>query len=326
MRKKEAQKIPIGIMGIGMVGSNLARYFQEVQGYRPGRDLLLYDTDPKKKFGDDVEKAHIVFMCVPTPRNPKNGEGDMTALNRALTLLKTPKVVVIKSTVPPGTTERVQKRYPQHQVLFNPEFLTESRAWEDMIRPDRQIVGHSNRAMQHASEVLNLLPQAYFSSPGILGTYEFVRLNATEAEMSKYAGNVFGALKVTYGNVLADLCRHLESQLAAEGINASVNYENIRTALSHDRRIGGAWLNVNQGSYRGFGGYCFPKDVSAFIDTAKKIAKRMPKSAHDRAVFIKAIRFLEAMWDYNSALLESQGHSIQSISKHDKELRKRKHV
>lgn len=313
-------------MGIGMVGSTLARYFEEMQGYKPGKDLFLYDTDPAKKFGHDVEKAHMVFMCVPTPRNPKTGEGDTTALDKAFSLLKTPKVVVIKSTVPPGTTERFQKRYPQHRVLFNPEFLTESRAWEDMVRPDRQIVGHTAAAIQHASEVLNLLPQAYFSSPGVLGTYEFVRLNATEAEMSKYAGNVFGALKVTYGNVLADVCRHLESHLQKEGITAPVNYEHIRTALAHDRRIGGAWLDVYHGAYRGFGGYCFPKDVSAFIDTAKKVAKRMPKASSDRAVFIKAVRFLEAMWEYNTALLESQGHTIQSISKHDQDLRKRNHV
>ncbi|TSC68717.1 MAG: hypothetical protein G01um101470_1132, partial [Parcubacteria group bacterium Gr01-1014_70] len=192
------------------------------------------------------------------------------------------KVVVLKSTIPPGTTEYMQRMFPQHAFLFSPEFLTESRAWEDMMRPDRQVVGHTASSLGHASMVLGLLPKAFFSSPGTLGTYTFTRVNATEAELGKYAGNTFGALKVTFANILADFCSLLEAEFRKNGREAPVEYQNVRMILAHDHRIGDAWLDVTHGLYRGFGGYCFPKDVSALIARGKELLEHIPED-HPRS-------------------------------------------
>lgn len=313
------EKITIGVVGVGMVGSQLARYFEEARGYRRGKDLFLYDKDPKKRMQDDVNKAGIIFLCVPTPPTGAGGACDTSAIDAVLRTLTNEKIVVVKSTVPPGTTERLQKAYPHHLLLFNPEFLTESRAWEDMIRPDRQIVGHTAASMGHASIVLGLLPQAFFSSPGTLGAYTFTRVNATEAELGKYAGNTFGALKVTFANIFADFCDLLETEYKKNGQDVPVQYENVRMMLAHDHRIGDAWLNITQGMYRGFGGACFPKDVSALRMQARTLLKKIPRSAVLRKRFEKAVKLLDAVWEYNETLLASQGLTVEDVSVHDRE-------
>ena len=306
-------RFSVGIIGIGMVGAPLKKYFEEEKTYTRGVDLFLHDIDPAKNMQDDINNAQVVFICVPTPRNAETGACDTSRLESAVSLLTGEKIVVLKSTIPPGTTEAFQKKFPQHAFLFNPEFLTESRAWEDMMRPDRQIMGHTTRSMPYASSVLQLLPQAFFSSPGTLGAYTFTRVNATEAEMGKYAGNVFGALKVTYANILADMCRAMQKN------NLSTAYNNIRLLLAHDRRIGDAWLQVEHNVYRGYGGACFPKDVSAFIAYGTELVASMPADDPERTVLKKGIHVLQAMAAYNEALLESQNLTVEDVSVHDNE-------
>lgn len=313
------EKISIGIVGVGMVGSQLMRYFTEERGYRRGVELFLFDTNPEKGYADNVDSASIIFVCVPTPRCAGNGACDLSALESVVRRFAGKKIVVLKSTIPPGTTERIQRMFPQHVFLFSPEFLTESRAWEDTVRPDRQIIGHTASSMEHASTVLGLLPKAFFSSPGTLGTYTFIRVNATEAELGKYAGNTFGALKVTFANILADFCDLLEMKFKKDGHTTPVQYEHVRMILAHDHRIGDAWLNVSHNLYRGFGGYCFPKDVSALIVRGKELLDTLPEHHSRRAQYEKAIRLLEAMWEYNTELLASQHLTIEDVSVHDKE-------
>lgn len=311
----------MAVVGVGMVGSQLMRYFQETRGYQRGKDLFLFDISPEKGYRDDINNASVVFACVPTPRRKDTGACDVSALEDVVHRLRGEKVIVLKSTIPPGTTEHMQKKYPQHTFLFSPEFLTESRAWEDTIRPDRQIVGHTAASMGHASIVLGLLPQAFFSSPGTLGAYTFTRVNATEAELGKYAGNTFGALKVTFANILADFCNLLEAEYKKNGQDVSVQYENVRMMLAHDHRIGDAWLNVNQGMYRGFGGYCFPKDVSALVVRGKELLDAIPENHPNRVQYEKGIHLLEALWDYNKELLASQHLTIDDVSMHEKDIK-----
>ena len=313
------ERVPIGIMGVGMVGGQLMRYFIEDQKYQRRKDIFLFDVDPQKGYADTINAASIVFMCVPTPRHPDTGACDLSVLRDAVGRLMEPKVIVLKSTIPPGTTELMQKTFPQHKFLFSPEFLTESRAWEDMMRPDRQIVGHTSSSQEHASMVLGLLPKAFFSSPGTLGAYTFTRLNATEAELGKYAGNTFGALKVTYANLISDLCDLLEAEFKKNGQDMSVAYGNVRMLLAHDHRIGDAWLDVTHGAYRGFGGYCLPKDVSALIVRAKELLALVAADHPRRAQYEKGLRLLEVMWDYNKELLRVQNLTVEDVSVHDKE-------
>ena len=301
-----------------MVGTPLKKYF-EGKGFKRNKTLFCFDVDKNKGYNDDIDQAEIVFVCLPTPRKA-DGSCDLGIINNTVKKFHNKKqVLVIKSTIEPGTVARLQKKY-NCPILFNPEFLTESRAWEDFINPDRQIVGHTDKSLVHSSNVLGLLPQGFFTSPGSLGTYDFVRLTSSEAEMGKYAGNVFGAMKVVYGNILADFCDALEKALKKEKIEQRVDYDHVRKVIAHDSRIGDSWLDVKHGKYRGFGGFCFPKDTAAFIAFGKKIEKKLDKKDPNKKLIKKGIKFLEALWDYNEELLKSQGLSIKKVSSHDDEL------
>jgi len=312
----ERQHISVGVIGVGMVGTPLARYLQEVRGYRRGKDLFLYDIDPRKGFGDDVNQAEVVFICVPTPSAP-DGSADLGAVRQAFRMLAAPefarganatrpvrdrgeRVVVIKSTVPPGTTESFQREFPEHQVLFNPENLTERFAWEDFLRPDTQIVGFTEKSIDAAHPVLSLLPKAPFMSPWGVGTYQRTAITATEAEIIKYARNVHFARKVNFANALARLAE-----------KTGANYENIRVGMAADHRIGDSHIDVAHGGYRGFGGYCLPKDLAAFI------------AAFDQAGLPEGASLLRGDWDFNKAILAEQGLTIEEVSSHDHVLREK---
>lgn len=333
-------KIKVGIIGLGMVGEPIRRWFEEHHKYRRGKELFCYDTDPKKGYSDDINRADVIFVAVPTPANP-NGSCNTSLVFSATAGINDNKVVVIKSTVTPGTVESLQKKYPRKKFIFNPEFLTESQSWLDYIKPDRQILGHTAKSFSDINEVLALLPRAHFERPWA-SDYIKKDINATEAELVKYAANVFGYIKVIYGNILADISHALDAGLQKQGIGARVNYENIREALSADPRIGPAWLNVEHGNYCGAGGYCFPKDMNAMISFAESLSDRLSKNKktpHLRASAGQAdaglvmslragVKVLKAIVGYNNSLLAWQGLTIGDISRHDKDIitRKRKYI
>jgi len=274
-----------------MVGTPLKRWFEE-SGYKRGENLFLYDIDSKKAYFDNINMADIIFIAVPTPRR-NNGSCDLSAVINALERIATelPKIVVIKSTVPPGTTEAIQKKSPQWKLLSNPEFLTERRAWEDFVRPDRQIVGFTEKSIDAAHTVLSLLPKAPFMSPWGIGTYDQFRITATEAEVIKYGGNIYFVRKVNFANMVNNLCETLK-----------INYENVREGMAADFRIGDSHLDVNHGGYRGWGGHCFPKDLDAFIDFLYRLGLE------------EAAKILEADQRFNAKLLFSQGLTAEGVS------------
>src|SRR5581483_11960567 len=142
----------------------------------------------------------------------------------------------------------LQERHPQHRFLFNPEFLREATAHEDFLRPDRQIVGHTDRSAALADTVMALLPRAPFERT----------CPASEAEMAKYMANCFLALKVIYANEIADLCERLQ-----------IDYDGVRAIAGADARIGPSHLDVFDGGYRGYGGKCLPKDSKSLLDLAR---------------------------------------------------------
>ncbi len=289
-------RLKLGVIGVGWVGAQLKRYFEEFKGYKAGEDLMLHDIDPAKCAGD-INLADVVFVAVPTPRDPKTGGCDTSIVENAASKIKGEKIVVLKSTITPGTTEKLQQRYPQHKFLFNPEFLSEKTAWSDMLHPDRQIVGFTEKSMDAAHLVLSLLPRAPFMSPWGVNTYKHTRISATEAEIIKYAGNVYFSQKVNWANALA----RVSGKMGA-------NYENVRQGMSADHRIGDSHLDVTHGGYRGFGGYCFPKDTSAFMIFAKEQGLN---DVHD---------LLKAAWDFNGNLLAEQGLTYDDVSKHISDL------
>ena len=277
----------IGIIGVGWVGSQVKRYFEEIKGYKAGEDLLSHDIDPKKCAGD-INEADIIFLTVPTPCNPKDGSCDISIIESAVAQIGGHKIVVIKSTVFPGTTELFQKKHPRHKFLFNPEFLTEARAWENFMEPDRQIVGFTSRSADVAPLILSLLPGAPFMSPS-----SSRQITATEAELIKYAGNVYLSRKVNWANALAKVAEKL-----------GADYENIRQGMSADPRIGKSHLDINHGGYRGFGGFCLTKDTSALIAFVKQIG------------LDEVYDLMMADWKFNENLLAEQGLTVSDVSRH----------
>ncbi|TAK59356.1 MAG: UDP-glucose/GDP-mannose dehydrogenase family protein [Dehalococcoidia bacterium] len=239
MRREEA---PLGVMGAGVVGGALLAHLRGA-----GRDVRVYD--PPKGFADigELDAAGIVFVCVPTPYTPHRGFDDRHLL-RAASAIRGEKIVVVKSTVLPGTTAQLQERFPQHRFLFNPEFLREATAVEDFANPDRQIVGHTPRSAGDAQRVLELLPRAPFE----------LICPAEDAEMAKYVANSFLAVKVSYANEIFDLCERL-----------GTSYGRVRDIVAADLRIGASHTEVFDSGYRGYGGKCLPKDSKSLLDLAR---------------------------------------------------------
>ena len=209
---------------------------------------------------DSVLNAEIVFICVDTPPRP-DGSVNLSNLESASnsigTILKNNDqycVVVVKSTVPPGTTESIvcpvilqaaQKTKDEVGFAMNPEFLREGRAIEDFMHPDRIVIGcdHSRNV-----EIVSCAYQK-ISAP-------MVNTGIAVAEMIKYTSNAFLATKISFSNEIGNICKAL-------GIDV---YE-VMNGVGLDQRIGHQFLNAGAG----FGGSCFSKDVSALISLAEKI-------------------------------------------------------
>ena len=240
--RPEANEV-IGIIGAGVVGGSLAEWLDE-----QGHDVRVYDPPKGHDNPSALDDACVVFIAVPTPYTNGIGFDDRQLLS-AVASVPGSKVIVIKSTVLPGTTDLLQSRYPQHRFLFSPEFLREATAREDFLAPDRQIVGRAARASESDAQcVMALLPMAPFERI----------CSAAEAEMAKYVANSFLAIKVSYANEVFDLCERLR-----------IDYTQVRDMVAADQRIGASHMEVFDSGYRGYGGKCLPKDSKALIDLAR---------------------------------------------------------
>lgn len=262
----------IAIMGTGMVGGALDRYFH-TQEIKAG----LYD--PPKGLSDPqvLADADVIFVAVPTPYYLDGTGFDESYLRAAFDAISVPgKTVVLKSTILPGTTERFQGLYPQHRVLFSPEFLTETTVDFDMQHPKRQIVGYTSASRGDAELVMGLLPRAPFEKI----------VTAETAELVKYFGNAFYALKVAYANQLYDMCQKL-----------GIDYDHVKDCAASEPMVGGTHLEIFHKGYRGYGGKCLPKDTRSIIQLGDAVG-----------VDLTLLKAAEA---YNNALGTAQGLNIQ---------------
>ena len=227
----------------------------DVPIYEPGLAELLTDYASRLFFHRDgqkhIQEADVVFICVGTPPDSK-GKPDVSYVNRAIDLLiphvSDHQTLVIKSTVPIGTNERISndlKRKGKHvRIVSNPEFLREGSAIYDSLHPDRIVIGLRGDDDRSLSVMQTLYA-------GIHAPYVVTSLNG--AEMIKYAANAFLATKISFINEIARLCDvyHVDVTDVAKGIGL-------------DERIGRHFLQAGIG----YGGSCFPKDVAALIQMA----------------------------------------------------------
>jgi len=235
-----------GIVGFhGTIGNVIYKYFKD-------RMSTFGYSNSDRKHEKNVNNSDIIFICVPTPYH-WNGRGyDDSIVDKVLSKIKNGKIVVIKSTIQIGSTNRFQKKYPNLIILFNPEFLSMTSAYNDFILPDRQIIGYTQKSYKVATEVLHLLPE----SP-----YDLI-CPAKEAELLKYINNLHGILEVIESNHYYDVCQK-------EGLN----YDRVIKAAVSSKWVGCPmgrhYRNIYHKGFRGIGGKCFLKDLYGWIDYCK---------------------------------------------------------
>lgn len=273
------KKKSIAVIGQGFVGGSLTTVFAE-----KGFDVYVYDKvgkeapgakRPPKEFRNapiaSVEElvagcervedfSRVYFVCLPTPMF-EDGEADLRIVEETLDKLSAVsgnRVAVVKSTVPPGSTEKWNKKYEGTglYVVFNPEFLTEANALNDMRNQSRIVLGGPRPWINEVKQVF----QAAFPEVPI------VKTSSTTAEMVKYVTNCFLATKVSFANEVSQICTALDSS----GLN--IDYDKVIEYAKLDARLGESHWSVPgpDGDY-GYGGSCFPKDINALITVATKL-------------------------------------------------------
>lgn len=235
----------IGFIGQGFIGKNYADDFEE-RGYQ----VVRYAKEEKYQLNEaEISTCDIVFIAVPTPSTPEGF--DYSIVDSVLSLVGKGKIAVIKSTMQPGSTEKLADKYSEIYVMHSPEFLREKTAHMDAKNPERNIIGIPHNTpewREKANEVLSVLPPAPFSTV----------IDVRSAELVKYIGNCFLTTKVVFFNTMYNL---------AESLN--LEWETIREAVIADSRIGESHTKVVHESghggkpARGAGGHCFIKDLFA---------------------------------------------------------------
>jgi len=249
----------IGIIGNGFVGKAIKESFKN------HFEVFIFDTDKRKANIESLEelilKCKIIFLCLPTPMNLIDGSCHLGIIEDTLKQINVycdesdyygnaKRTIVIKSTIPPGTTEKWNKEYKYIDIAFNPEFLTEVNSIDDFRNQNRIIIGSTRKV---GAKIKNIYSKVFPKVP-------IIKTSATIAEMVKYFTNCFLAMKVSYANEIHQICENLD-----------IDYDKVIEYAVRDERIGTSHLNVPgpDGDY-GFGGHCFPKDLNALINLAEK--------------------------------------------------------
>ena len=246
----------IGIVGNGYVGGAVAHGFSPTS--TGTCEVRVYDVLPERSMDtlyDTVNHSDFIFVSVPTPMN-KNGSISLKYINDAFKQIndineREDNIIILKSTVVPGTTEKLQKQFPSLNIVFNPEFLTEKSARLDFINQTRIILGGNKIYTSRVSELF----KERFKYCHIIQT------DYKTSEMIKYFSNVFFAVKVSFANEMKLICNTI-----------GADWETALEGFVADGRVGDSHLNVpGPDGKLGFGGSCFPKDINAFMSFSKSI-------------------------------------------------------
>ena len=243
----------IGVIGQGFVGTAVN------EGLKPFFKIETFDINKDSTCSSVTElseKSDVIFVCLPTPMKIDGScyldivEDTLLGLD----IIKECKTIVVKSTIPPGTTEKWNKKFNYIQVVFNPEFLTEANSIEDYKNQNRIIIGGPRPA---TTKVKRIFTKAFPKVP-------IIKTGPTTAEMVKYFANCFLATKVSFANEMYQICENL-----------NIDYDKVVEYVKYDERIGNTHLNVPgpDGDF-GYGGHCFPKDIGALISLAHDLNVR----------------------------------------------------
>ena len=245
----------IGIVGQGYVGTAVKEVFSkhyETNTFDLNGDCTCTDIE------DLVDKSDIIFVCVPTPMK-KDGSCDTSIVEAIVKDINDMvvsrnvlgRIVAIKSTIPPGTTNRLNKECKNISVIFNPEFLTEANFIDDFKNQNRIIIGGERPSTTKLRQVYSLaFPSA-----------KIVKTGSITAEMVKYFTNTFLATKVSFANEMKQIC---------DGLN--IDYDKVVEYSTYDERLGKShWAVPGPDGKLGFGGSCFPKDLNALIHLARNL-------------------------------------------------------
>jgi len=245
----------IGIIGQGYVGTAIK------SGFEKHYELETYDKFSTSKstvnLHDLVLLSDIIFVCVPTPMNVDGScnteivEEVVSEINEISISSESNPIIVLKSTVPPGTTDRLNKTYKGISVIFNPEFLTEANFIEDFKNQTRIILGGTRKGT-------NLLRQVYSK---VFPMAHIVKTGSITAEMVKYMTNAYLATKVSFSNEI----KQISDKVGAD-------YDKVVEYATLDDRLGKThWSVPGPDGDCGFGGHCLPKDINALISVAHKL-------------------------------------------------------
>ncbi len=252
-------RINIGIIGFGFVGSSVAYGFSPQTGFDMA-DIRIYDKDDSKSthsLESVLDNSDFIFLSVPTPASINDGSINLSILESVLSEVndygtKEGCVVLVRSTIVPGTTRRFQKMFKNITLVFNPEFLTERSAKFDFINQARFILGGEPEQTKKVAELFRI--RFGNSTPTIETDFE-------TAEFIKYMNNCYFATKVSFMN---------EMRLIAD--KSGVNWDLAVDGFVRDGRIGHTHISVPGPDGRfGFGGSCFPKDIQAMMSHARSL-------------------------------------------------------
>lgn len=250
----DVKKFDFGVIGYGFLGTAV------VHGFGLHANIRIYDKFKDFDTLEDVVKgSEFLWMCLPTPMDLDSGSIDLSALEENLEKIhslvdeKDNKIVIIKSTVVPGTTRSFSEKFPKLKFVMSPEFLTARNNRLDFICASRIIIGGED---DYAIGRVEEAHRYRFGNSTPVYTTGF-----EEAEMTKYGANCFFAAKISYFNFIYDLCQKL-----------NIDFDNVRDMILADGRIGRSHANVpGWDGQRGYSGSCFPKDVNALIKFSESI-------------------------------------------------------
>ena len=254
-------KYHIGVVGNGFVGSAVQFGFSPSTGC--DYEVRVYDKDPSKSVDsieETVNKSEFIFLSVPTPSN-KDGSMNLDIVEQALQDISDVNkyqgnIVLLRSTVTPGTTRKLQDKYPNLRIVFNPEFLTERNAKYDFINQARIIIGGDD---VYSKQVGDLYRSRFGESQPIIET------NWETAELIKYMSNCFFTTKISFMNEMYQIAE-----------KCGVDWGVALDGFFRDGRVGHSHMNVPgpDGKF-GFGGSCFPKDIQALIHFGESLGLNM---------------------------------------------------